>query len=73
MARWGPLASAKAWGKPLEPLAPEIDKELAQWLQQEEVVVEEVWLGGYAATLEVVREAIGLLTWGQVEGLGGPS
>ena len=34
--------------------------------------MEEVLLGGDAANLEVVREAAGLLTQGQLEGLGSP-
>ena len=65
----------KARGKApiIEPPPPEMDKELARWLQQEEVAVEEAWLGRDAAILEVVIEATSLLTWDQLEGLGGPS
>ena len=55
------------------PSPPEIDEELAQQLQEEEVVAEEAWLGRDAATLEVAIESTGLLTWGQVQGLGHPS
>ena len=75
VVRWGPLTSSKAQGKApaVEPLPPEMDKELAQRLQQEEVAVEEAWLGWDAATLEVVKEAAGLLMLGQLEGLGGAS
>ena len=39
-------------------------EELAQQLQQEEVVAEEVQLGWDAATLEVVIEVAGQLAWG---------
>ena len=69
-----PTTSEKAQGKApaVEPPPPEMDEELAQWLQQEEVAVEVQW-GQDAATLEVVREATGLLMQGQLEGLGGPS
>ena len=56
----------------MEPPTPWMDKELAWWLQWEEVAVEEAWLGWDAATLEVVREATGPLMRGQLEGLGGP-
>ena len=45
-------------------LPPEMDKELAQWLQEEEVVAEEACLGSDTATLEVVMEAASLLVWG---------
>ena len=55
------------------PQSLEIDKELTQWLQQAEVVVEEALLGWNAATLEVVIDAAGPLTQGQLEGLGAPS
>ena len=47
----------------MEPPPLEMDKELAQWLQQEEVVAEEAQLGWDTTTLEVVREAAGLLMW----------
>ena len=47
-----------------------MDKELACWLQAEEEVVEEVHQGRDVATLEVVMEAAGPLTCGQLEGLG---
>ena len=45
---------------------PEMDKELAQELQEEEVAEEEVQLGRDTTTLEVVMEAASPLTWGQV-------
>ena len=75
VARRGPPTSAKAWGKaPAVELPPlQMGKELAWWLEQEEVAAEEAWLGQDIATLEVVREAAGLLMRGQLEGLGGPS
>ena len=57
----------------MEPPPPEMDKELAQQLQQGEVVEEEVQLERDATTVEVVMEAAGLLMWGQLEGLAGPS
>ena len=57
----------------MEPPPPEMDKELAQQLQQGEVVEEEVQLEQDATTVEVVMEAAGLLMWGQLEGLAGPS
>ena len=47
-----------------------MDKELAHRLQAEEVVAEEAHQGRDAATLEVVREAAGLLIHSQLEGLG---
>ena len=67
--------SEKAWGKApaVEPPPPEMDKEMVQWLQEEEDVAEGIWWGQDTATLVVVREAAGLLMQGQVEGLGGPS
>ena len=70
----GPI-SEKARGKvpAVEPLPPEIDKELAQHLQWEEYAAEEAQRGQDTATLVVVREATGLLMWGQLEGLGRPS
>ena len=73
VARWGLPASWKARGMAptMEPPPLEIDKELAWQLQQEEVVAEESWLGWEVATLEVVMEAAGPLTWGQLESLGG--
>ena len=37
----------------------EMDKELAQWIQQQEVAAEKLQLGRDAATLEVVMEAEG--------------
>ena len=40
---------------------------------QEEEEEEEVRRGADAATLAVVREAAGPMTWGQVEGLEAPS
>ena len=42
-------------------------------LQQEEQEAERAQRGQDAATLKVVREAAGLLTWGQVEAWLGPS
>ena len=55
VTRQGLPASSKALGKaPAVEVAPpplEIDKELAQWLQQEEVAVKEVRLGQDTATL----------------------
>ena len=74
-AGWGPPTSEKAWGKApaVEPPPPEMDKELARQLQEKENEVEQMQWGQDAATLVVVREAAGLLTRGQVEGLGGPS
>ena len=53
--------SEKAWGKApsVELPTPEMDEELAQWLQQEEIVVEEVRLGWDDANSVVVREATG--------------
>ena len=51
------------------PLA-EMDKELACWLQAEEVVVEKAHQGRDATTLEVLMEAAGLLMHGKLEGLG---
>ena len=57
----------------MEPPPPETDKEMVRWLQEEENEAELVWWGQDAATLAVVREAAGLLMWGQVEGLGRPS
>ena len=67
--------SEKAWGKALavEPPPPVMDKELLRWLQEEEDAVEWMRWGQDAATLAVVREAAGLLMWGQLEGLVGPS
>ena len=67
--------SEKAQGKApaVELPPPETDKELVQRLQDEEVGAERMQRGQEAATLAVVREATGLLTWGQVEGLGRPS
>ena len=47
-----------------------MDKELARRLQAEEVVAEDAHQGRDAATLEVVMEATGPLTHGQLEGLG---
>ena len=75
VARQGPPTSSRAWGKVLATqavLAPmvEMDEELVRWLQEEEVVVEEVWLGRDTATLEVVMEAAGPLICSQLGGLG---
>ena len=69
----GPPASEKAQGKAptVEPPPPEMDKEMAWHLQWEEQEVEGAQRGQDAATLVVVREAAGLLMWGQVEGLAG--
>ena len=63
VARWGPPTSTKGRGKvpAMEPLPPEMDEKLVQWLQQEEVAMEEVRLGWDTATLEVVMEAAGPL------------
>ena len=52
---------------------PETDEEMARCLQVQEEEEEEARRGQDAATLEVVREAAGPMTWGQVEGLGAPS
>ena len=73
-ARWGPSTSTKALGKALtmDLPPPEVDKELVQWLQQEKVAAEKAWLRWDAAALEVVIEAAGPLTQGQLEGLAGP-
>ena len=75
MARPGLATSLRAQGKAptiQAVLMPpdEIDKELALWLQEEEVAVEEAWLGRDTATLEVVMEAVSPLKWGQLKGLG---
>ena len=48
--------------KPMHPT--EMDKELACWLQAEELELEEACQGRDAATLEVVMEAAGPLTHG---------
>ena len=55
------------------PPPPETDEEMAWRLQVQEVEEEEARRGADAATLAVVREAAGPLTWGQVEGLEAPS
>ena len=47
-----------------------MDKELAHRLQVEEEAVEEAHQGRDVATLELVIEAAGPLTYGQLEGLG---
>ena len=52
---------------------PEMDEEIVGQLQEEEDAVEQMQREQDAATLAVVREAAGPLTWGQVEGLVGPS
>ena len=67
--------SEKARGKApiVKPPPLETDEELAWWLQDEEVAVEQMQWGQDAATLAVVREAAGPLMQGQVEGLGRPS
>ena len=72
---WEVPASRKAWGNApaVEPPPLETDEELAWWLQDEEVAVEQMQWGQDAATLAVVREAAGPLMQGQVEGLGRPS
>ena len=49
------------------------DEELAYHLLAEGVVVEEARQGRDMATLELVIEAEGLLTLGQIEGLGAPT
>ena len=46
---------------------------MARRLQVQEVEEEAARRGADAATLAVVREAAGPLTWGQVEGLEAPS
>ena len=53
--------SEKAWAKApaVEPLPPEMDKELVRWLQDEEIVVERMRQGQDAAILTVVRETTG--------------
>ena len=55
------------------PPPPEMDGEMVQWLQWQEQEVERAQRGQDTATLEVVREAAGMLMWGQVQGLVGPS
>ena len=72
---WELPASEKAWGKAwaVESQPLEMDAEMAWWLQEEEREAEWVRKGQDAATLAVVKEAAGPLTWGQVEGLAGPS
>ena len=50
-----------------------MDEWMARHLQREEQEVEWAQRVQDAATLEVVREAAGPLTWGQVEGLEVPS
>ena len=55
------------------PPPPETDEEMARRLQAQEVAEEAARRGADAATLAVVREAAGPLTWGQVEGLGARS
>ena len=52
---------------------PETDEEMVWCLQALEEEEEEVRKGQDAATLTVVREAAGPMTWGQVEGLEAPS
>ena len=52
---------------------PETDEEMARCLQAQEEEEEEARRGADAATLAVVREAAGPITWGQVEGLEAPS
>ena len=67
-------ASKKARGKAhtVEALPPpEMDADIAWWLQEEEREAKWVRWGQDAATLVVVREAAGLLMRGQVEGLVG--
>ena len=69
-------ASKRAWGKAHTvevPPAPETDAEMVQQLQREEQEADQAWRGQDTATLVVVREATGPLTWGQVEGLVRPS
>ena len=51
---------------------PETDEEMTRHLQAQEEEEEEARRGQDAATLAVVREAAGPMTWGQVEGLGAP-
>ena len=46
---------------------------MVRCLQAQEEEEEEARRWADAATLAVVREAAGPLTWGQVEGLGAPS
>ena len=72
---WGPSTGEKAQWKACTVEAPpsEIDKEMVRHLPQEEQEAKRAQRGQDAATLVVVREAAGLLTWGQVEGLAGPS
>ena len=43
-----------------------MDKELASWLQAEELAVEEAHQGRDVANLEVVMEAVRPLMWSQV-------
>ena len=50
-----------------------MDEELVCWLQAQEVAALEAHQGRDAVTLEVVIEAAGLLTHGQLEGLGAPT
>ena len=50
----------------------ETDEEMAWRLQAQEEEEEEARRGADAATLAVVREAAGPMTWGQLEGLEAP-
>ena len=50
-----------------------INKELACWLQVEEILAEEAHQGRDVATLEVMIEVARLLTCGQVEALEVPT
>ena len=69
MARIGPPTSLRAKGKApaiqVKSLPPaKTDEKLVCWLQAEELVVEEARQDRDVATLEVVMEAAGPLTWG---------
>ena len=75
VARIGSAASLRAQGKVLaiqaELLPPtKTKKDLAYWLLAEELAVEKTLQGRDVATFEVVMEAAGLATYGQLEGLG---
>ena len=62
--RWEAPASEKAQGKERTvevATPPEMDEAMARCLQREEQEAEQAWRGQDAATLQVVREATGLL------------
>ena len=60
-----PASENAQWKAPaVEPPTLEMDEELAQYLQQEEYVMEEAQRGQDTATLVVVREAAGPIMQG---------